>query len=129
MLPYLYSKKAIRLCPLVVLLFLFQMGMSMAVEKYTTKNENFSFVDFKDGLLKVSVERQKFKDIMGEIAKKAEIEIVFNYSGDEEITINFDYLPLEKGLRQLLREKNYAFKYQAGEDNDSKNSCRTSALR
>jgi hypothetical protein len=93
----------------------------MAVEKYTTKNEKFSVVDFKDGLLKVSVEKQKFKDIMDEIAEKAEIKIIFNYSGDEEITTNFDYLPLEKGLRQLLREKNYAFKYQTGEGNDSKN--------
>ncbi len=114
----LYSKKAGRLCLLVALLFLFQMGISIAAEK----DEKLSGIYYKDGLLKVSVERQKFKDIMDEIAEKAEIKIIFDYPGEEEITTSFNYLPLEKGLRLLLKDKNYAFKYQTEEDNALKNS-------
>ncbi len=115
---YLYSKKARGLCLLVALLFLFQMGISIAAER----DEKLSGIYYKDGLLKVSVESQKFKDIMDDIAKKAEIKIIFDYPGEEEITTSFNYLPLEKGLRLLLKDKNYAFKYQTEEDNALKNS-------
>lgn len=114
--------KRLRLFILVVLLFLFQMGISLAVDSNIPNDKKFSGVDFKDGLLKVSVEKQSFKDIMGEIAKKSGIKILINCPADEELTVSFGYLPLEKGLKQLLKGKNYAFKYRPEEDDDIKNS-------
>lgn len=115
-------KMARRLCLLVVVLFLFQIGASLAVEKDTPQGEKFSGVDFKDGLLKVSVEKQSFKEVMDKVAKKAGIKILIDNPVDEDLTISFDYLPLEKGLKQLLKDKNYAFKYRPEEDDDIKNS-------
>ncbi len=116
-------KMARRLCLLVVILFLFQMGISLAVENNNIPNDKkFSGVDFKNGLLKVSVEKQSFKEVMDNVAKKAGIKILIDNPVDEDLTISFDYLPLEKGLKQLLKDKNYAFKYRPEEDDDIKNS-------
>ena len=116
-------KMARRLCLLVVILFLFQVGESLAVEKKTLQSEKLSGVDFKDGLLKVSVENQRFKEVMDDVAKKAGIKILIYYPVDEKLSVSFDYIPLEKGLRRLLREKNYAFTYQSGEGDVSKSSA------
>lgn len=115
-------KMARRLCLLVVVLFLFQIGASLAVEKDTPQGEKFSGVDFKDGLLKVSVEKQSFKEVMDKVAKKAGIKILIDNPVDEDLTTSFDYLPLEDGLRRLLRGKNYAFEFQSGEGDVSKRS-------
>ncbi len=114
--------KRLRLLILVVLLSLFQMGISLAVDNDIPNDKKFPGVDFKNGLLKVSIEKQKFKDIMDEIAKKAEIKILISGSADEELTTSFDYLPLDKGLRLLLKDKNYVFKYRPEENDKNKNS-------
>ncbi len=82
-----------------------------------------SDVVFKDGLLKVSVENQSFKEVVDDVAKKAGIKILTNYPDDEKISISFDYLPLEKGIRRLLKEKNYAFKYHTEEGNELENAA------
>ena len=94
----------------VAVLFLSQARASLATEKGELRGEKFSDVDFKDGLLKVSVEKQSFKEVMVEVAKKAGIKITIDNPADEELTTSFDYLPLESGLKKLLRGKNYAFK-------------------
>jgi hypothetical protein len=87
------------------------MSVSSAGEKGTLPAKDFSGIDFRDGLLRVSVENQKFQKVMDEVAQKAGIEIVINHTADEDLTINFDYLPLEKGLKKLLRGRNYVFVY------------------
>ncbi len=122
MVSYLIYNRASIFCLLVIVLFSFHKGVSSAGEKDTPPGKEFSGVGFKDGLLKVSVRDQSLKKVMEEIAEKAEIKILIKYPGDEELTISFDYLPLEKGLKRLLKDKNYAFKYQTGEGNDSTNS-------
>jgi len=114
--------KRLRLLILVVLLSLFQMGISLAVDNEIPNAKKFPGIDFKNGLLKVSVKKQKLKDIMDEIAKKAEIKILISGSADEELTTSFDYLPLDKGLRLLLKDKNYVFKYRPEENDKIKNS-------
>ncbi len=100
---------------LVAVLFLFQTGTSLATEKDTPQGEKFSDVDFKDGLLKVSVEKQSFKEVMAIVAIKTGIKVVIDNPTDDELTMSFDYLPLEKGLKKLLRGKNYAFKRSWGD--------------
>ncbi len=95
---------------LVAVLFLSQTGALFAAEKGVPQDDKFSGVDFKDGLLKVSVEKQSFKEVMIKVAKKADIKILIDNPTDDELTMNFDYLPLEKGLKKLLRGNNYAFK-------------------
>jgi hypothetical protein len=99
---------------LVLVLFSLQMGVSSGGEKVTPPAKDFSGIDFRDGLLRVSVENQKFREVMHEVAQKTGIRIVINDPADEDLTIDFDYLPLEKGLRQLLRGRNYVFIYRSG---------------
>lgn len=112
---FLCFKKVCILCILWVLLFSCQIGGSLAAEKDVPKSEEFSVIDFKNGLLKVSVRKQDFKKVMDEISKKAEMKILIKYPAEEKLTIGFDYLPLEKGLEKLLKRKNYAF-YRSLED-------------
>jgi hypothetical protein len=88
-------------------------GFSSAGEKDTSPDKRFSGVHFRDGHLRVSVENQKFQEVMHEVGKKAGIRIVINDTTDKDLTIDFDYLPLEKGLKRLLREKNYVFIYHS----------------
>jgi hypothetical protein len=93
------------------MLFSLQMGVSSAEEKVAPHGEGFTGVHFGDGRLRVSIENEKLQKVMGEIAQKAGIRIVINGSADEYLTIHFDYLPLEKGLKKLLRGRNYVFVY------------------
>jgi len=103
-------KKTLIICFILVsVLFLFHTGISLARDKDTLPGRGFSGVEFKNGLLKVSIDKQSFKNVMSEIAEKAEIKILIYFAAEEELTIDFDYLPLEKGLIRLLRGKNYAF--------------------
>ncbi len=105
MISLLCYKKACTLCVLCLLLFLCQTGDSLATDKDVPQSEGFSVIDFKNGLLKVSVKEQRFTEVMNEISKKAEMEIIINYPADEKLTIGFDYLPLEKGLKNSKKEK------------------------
>ena len=85
---------------LVPMLFPLQMGILQAGEKDTPRGEDFSGIHFRAGRLRVSVENRKFQKVMDEVAKKTGIRIVFNGITDEDLTIHFDYLPLEKGLKK-----------------------------
>jgi hypothetical protein len=119
MVSFLTHKRALTFCLILVsVMFLFHTGASLAGEKDTSPGKEFSGVDFKNGLLKVSVDKQSSKKVMSEIAKKAGIQILIYFPAEEELTIGFDYLPLEKGLKKILRGKNYAF-YRSREDQQS----------
>jgi len=105
-------------------LFSFQTGVLSAGERDTPQGEDFSGVDFRKGLLKVSVENQKFQEVMDEVAQKAGIRIIINDHADEDLTIDFGYLPLEKGLKRLLRGKSYVLIHRSGEGVDPIQSSR-----
>lgn len=109
---------------LMVMLFSFQAGVPSAGERDTPRGEDFSGVDFKNGLLKVSVENHKFQEVMDEVAQRAGIQVVINDPADEDLTIDFGYLPLEKGLKRLLRGKSYVFVHRPGEGVDPIQSSR-----
>ncbi len=101
---------------LTFIVFMFQSGISSSdAEKYKIYENGLSVVDFKNGLLRISVEKQKFWKVIDEVAEKTGIRIIANTSSDEDLTINFDYLPLEDGLKYLFRGKNHIFIY-SGED-------------
>lgn len=103
-----------RVCWLLALCLLcLLIGVSSAGEKDTPPGKDFSGVDFRDGLLRVSVENRKFHRVMDEVAREAGVKIVINDTTDKDLTIDFDYLPLEKGLKRLLRGKNYVFIYRS----------------
>lgn len=74
-----------------------------------TASTNLSGVAFHPNrnLLKVSVKQKRFSHVMAEIAAKSGVEIVIYGSDYADLTVNFDYVPLEEGLRYLLKGKNY----------------------
>lgn len=97
------------------MVFFLEIGVSSAAGKDIPRGEDFSGVGFRGGLLRVSVKNQNFKEVIDEVARKTGIRIVFNHPADEYLTVSFDYLPLEKGLKRLLRGRNYVFTYLPGE--------------
>ena len=105
---------------LILTLFAFSFtGILSAGEKDTTPDIEFSGIHFKEGYLRVAVANQEFRKVMDEVARKAGIKIAVNDNTDELLTISFGYLTLEKGLKQLLRERNYVFLYGSDEAHQS----------
>ncbi len=119
---FFHLNKVLKFGVLLVSIFLFQISVSFAVEKHNPSVASFPGIDFKDGQLKVSVEKQSFKEVMEDVANKSGIKIITNYLADEELTASFEYLPLEEGLKRLFKEKSYAFKYHSTEDDSAKSS-------
>jgi hypothetical protein len=74
-----------------------------------TASTNLSGVAFHPNrnLLKVSVKQKRFSHVMAEVAAKSGAEIVIYGSDHADLTVNFDYMPLEEGLRYLLKGKDY----------------------
>jgi len=88
---------------LTFIVFLFQSGIpSSDAGNYKIYESSLSVVDFKNGLLRVSVEKQKFWKVIDEVAEKTGIRIIANTSSDEDLTINFDYLPIMFNCRHFL---------------------------
>jgi hypothetical protein len=98
---------------LAIVIFSFQLGVSSAEENTAPLQGDFSGIDFQNGLLKISVENREFQKILDEVAKKTGIQIVLNASVDKRLTINFDYLPLDKALRRIVRGSNCVFIYRS----------------
>jgi hypothetical protein len=74
-----------------------------------------SGVDLKDGLLKISVEKEPFQEVLNNIALKTGIKFTMISIADEEISMNSDYVPLEKGLQNLLAGRSFILFYQSDE--------------
>ncbi len=72
----------------------------------------------KDNLLTVRVEGMSLKSVLKEIAKQEPIKFSFLISAEKLIVSNFSGIPLEKGLKKLLRNYNYAIGYGAEKPKD-----------
>jgi len=114
------------LCFFVVISVALQLGLSAPTKSEEILQPDLSGIDFKDGRLSVSIISQPFKKVMGEISKKSGRRIVIKDDTDVKLTANFDYLPLEAGLRRLLKGKNYVFFYSS--DQMHRNSMLTQVL-
>lgn len=108
---YLRYGRCKLLIPFFVAVSLMLTGILPAVEKDTALKTGFSGIDFSNGLLKVSVEKQPFQDVIKEVAEKTGIHIVISSPIDEEMTVSFDYLPIEDAIKQLLIGKSHVFFY------------------
>ena len=71
-----------------------------------------SAVTVENGKLSVSLREARFRDVMEAIARQGGIRIRFiGQGGQATLTDSFAGLPLEGGLRRLLRGMNYVFVY------------------
>ncbi len=112
----LYLSIALLLCFLIRL-----SSVSSGIGLEALESDKFLGIDFKNGLLKVSVENQNFNEIMYDVAEKAGMKMTLYCHSDRKLTVSFDYLPLENGLRLLLEGYNFVFKYHSREGDLSKN--------
>jgi hypothetical protein len=101
----------------VVISFALLLGLTTATKSEEILQPDFSGIDFKEGLLSVSIKNQPFKMVMDEVSRKTGRRIVIKDETDDKLTANFDYLPLEAGLRRLLKRKNYVFLYSTDQTN------------
>ncbi len=121
---FLHSKQIRILTLLLATLILFYVDNSVAMEKNKLQVKQFPGIDFRNGLLKVSVENESLKDVMDDVSRKAGIKIIVNFSTEEEMTVSFDYLPLENGVRRLLKGYDYALMYCSEEEDSAKDPSR-----
>ncbi len=117
---FFYSKHVRILTLLLVTFVLFHIEMAVAIEKDMLKGKKFLGIDYKNDLLKVSVENVSLKEVIADVSKKVGIKIINNFSVEDEMTVSFDYLPLERGLKQLLKGYNYVLIYSPEEEDNVK---------
>lgn len=72
-----------------------------------TKIDSSSVVLVRDNFLTVKVKGMSLKKVLEEITKQIPIKLVFFVSEEDLIMADFTGLPVEKGLKQLLRNYNY----------------------
>lgn len=66
---------------------------------------------FEEGVLSVSLKEADLKEVLKEISRQSNVEITFNEPIKEKVTLEFANLPLERGLRRLLKNQNYFFTF------------------
>jgi len=98
---------------LVVVIVSFTGGISAAEENKAPHGVNFSGIDFKNGLLKISVEKREFQKVMEEVAAKTGIQIVITAPVNKRLTVDLDYLPLEQALKRIIEGSNCVFIYRS----------------
>jgi type II secretory pathway component HofQ len=63
--------------------------------------------DARRGLLKVSAKHKPFRRVMGAVAEESGMDIFIHGSVQGELTVEFDYVPLERALKVLLKGKSF----------------------
>ena len=89
-----------------------------------TDKGSFSVVQVREGLLTVKVRNIPLKRVLEEIAGQTEIKLVFDGQADAMLSADISDIPLEKGLRRLIRDMNYAFIYGSEETKSGRSEIR-----
>lgn len=84
---------------------------ALADSKNNMDKESPFVVRVKDHLLTVKVRDISLKKVLMEIANQTLIKIVFYGPVEEFVSMDFYDIPLDKGLKRLTRDINYAFIY------------------
>jgi hypothetical protein len=70
------------------------------------------FLSVKDNTLSAKIENAPLGEILRELAHQAQLEVYLGGSiAEEQISTQFDNLPLEDGIKRLLKGKNYTLTY------------------
>jgi hypothetical protein len=65
----------------------------------------------KEGLLSVNIREVPLNEALKAIAEKAGIEVVLFEPAEEKISLEFTGLPVDKGLKRILKGRGYLFLY------------------
>ena len=72
-----------------------------------------------DRLMSIHVQKAPLESLLRQIAEQAQISVVFYGSLNQAVSMEFEDLPVEKGLRRLLSKCNFSFMYQKESSRDS----------
>ncbi len=80
--------------------------------KSTTHPQDDMKITYINGALDATIKDIELKDVLKEVARLTDLEINFYGNFSEKITLQFDGLPLETGLKRFLKNQNYSLGYQ-----------------
>ena len=80
-------------------------------EAKTRPSQRARLIQFANDHLTVDVKDTSLQELLQEIARQSGLIIVGYGSSAERITIEFHQLPLEEGLRRILRHQSFAVEY------------------
>ena len=103
------------LCLTVILILLGNTAQAEDVLKTTEAkirpSQSALSIQFANDLVTVKVHDVPLKELLEEIARQSGLSIVRSGSLDDRITIQFDELPFDEGLRLILRHHSFALAY------------------
>ena len=100
------------------ILFLTMVFPSIASSVIAQTQDRGFLIAYNKGLLSLSVENISLKRVLTAVAKKAGISVTSPKHLEKLITVKFYGVPLEQGLRRILKGSSYALTYApSGEKN------------
>ena len=99
------------------LCFTFLSGVTLAEDDIKTSvaqpqhYQGTNIIQYADDRLTMNVEDISLTHLLQEIARQSGFTVLYNGSLDEMITVHFDKLPFEEGLRKILQKHNFAIEY------------------
>jgi hypothetical protein len=73
-----------------------------------------AYVKLENGLLSVSLIDVQLKDVLEEISEQGKIKIIMEKDIEQSLTMEFNELPLEEGLKRLLEGTDYYMIFSPG---------------
>ncbi len=115
-------KKCLSICLLTIIFLLqnFALNECRLIQAYTPKGEEILEVKLKNGQISVKLKNAPLEKVLKEIMSQSGAKIWLNDSIDTTITIEFQNLPIEEGVRKIIKNKNYAFVFAPNESKDGK---------
>ena len=115
-------KKYISICLLTTIFLLqnFALNECRLLRADTPKGEEIFEVKFENGQLSVKLKNSPLEKVLKEIMSQSGAKIWLNDSIDTTITIEFQNLPIEEGVRKIIKNKNYAFVFAPHGSKDGK---------
>jgi len=91
-------------------------------EARTTIADGSILVAFADDLLTVNVKDMSLKELLQEVSRQSGLAIMTDASIAERMTIQFDKLPFDEGMRRIVRHQNVVLRYAQHEDEESQSA-------
>ena len=90
-------------------------GRSHTIENAAGNNgsnlQNSLKIVFAGNKLSVSLKEVDIEDVLKEISRKTNVEIIAKVALSEKVTLKFINLALEEGFKRILKNQNYSFTY------------------
>jgi len=100
-----------RVSPALFLIFLFLLLQGQPYVYAADFSSNNYQLTYEKNLISISAIKADLKNILIDIAQKANISIRYPATIDEKITLKVDEISLKKALKHLLKDFNYSITY------------------